>query len=152
MKQMAQAIPGRTVMAWFVFLLCSGCQVVPNEQGGRDLVPDPNAVAAVETGAEAGVGIIGMLSLIWPGLVPVAGIAAGILGTWRRMKPQVMAKTTEAESYYKAGEVLAASLEDIKKTQPDVWAKISPVIESALRPASAIEDTIRGFRHLPSKT
>lgn len=140
----------KLLFVWLV-LFCAGCQSVTDEQGKKVYIADPNAVARIEAGAEAGVGLAGALSLIWPALVPVAGIGAGILGTWRKMKPQVMAKTTEAEAYYKGGEVLAAALEDIKTTQPDVWAKVGPVIEKALRPVSIIEDTIRGFRNLPPK-
>lgn len=142
----------RKLMLLGTVLFCISCQTVTDEQGKKIYIADPNAVAKIEAGTEAGIGLAGALSLIWPALVPIAGIGAGILGTWRRMKPQVIAKTTEAEAYYQAGEVLATTLEDIKITQPEVWAKVGPVIEKALRPATAIENTIRGFRGLPPKT
>jgi len=143
----------KKVMLLYVLwsLLFIGCRTFVDEQGNQVTMADPNAIGKVEIAAEAAVGTAGALSLFWPALAPLAGIAAGILGTWRKMKPQVMAKTTEAGKYYTAGEVLAATLEDIKTTQPDTWAKIGPAIEKALKPATAVENTIRGFRHLPPK-
>ncbi len=137
--------------AIMAILFIVGCEVSVDEQGKKVYAADPNTVAKIEAGTEAGVTLAGALSLIWPALVPVAGIGAGVLGTWRKMKPQVMAKTTEAEAYYKAGEMLTTALEEIKTTQPATWAVVGPVIEKAFRPASAIEDTIRGFRGLPPK-
>ena len=104
---------------------CATTEMKPADGGGP---PDPNAVAVtvnkmipVEAVAEAGVGVLGILSMLWPGLLPLATAAGGILGTYKKLKPQIVAKTDEADSYYKAGELLTKALDDIKTTQPSTW-------------------------------
>jgi hypothetical protein len=107
---------------------------------------DPNEVQKVEAVAEGAVAAGGVASLFWPALAPIAGVAAGVLGTWKKMKPQIMAETRKSEIFYKGGMVLAGALEEVKTTQPEIWAKVGPVIAKATGPVSEAENAIRGFR------
>lgn len=142
-------------LMWVLMILgLAGCAITPARTGDQTGPPDPNVVnklVPVEAVAEAGVGVLGVLSMLWPGLLPVATAAGGILGTYKKLRPQVVAKTNEADSYYKAGELLTEALEDIKTNQPETWKVVGPAITKALAPVSKAENVIRGFRGLEPK-
>ena len=141
----------RKLVLVMVLLGLMGCAITPTGPADGVGPPDPNVVKTVlpvEAVAEAGVGVLGVLSLLWPGLLPIATAAGGILGTYKKLRPQIVAETDKADAYYKAGELLTKALEDIKTTQPSTWAIVGPAIQKTLAPVSKAEEVIRGFRHL----
>lgn len=91
----------------------SGCQ--QNQDGSWRL--NPFAAEQIEDAAETATGALGLLSLFVPGLAGVAGIAAGITGAYKKMKPGLT-------KYKNTSKHIVASVERIKKNQPELWAKI----------------------------
>ena len=129
----------------------AGCITSTNEKGEKTYSVDPNVAAKAELTAEAGITLVQALGLIWPALLPVATAGAGVIATYKKIKPKLTEATNEAETYYKAGEVLSTALEEIKTQQPEIWAKVAPELEKYISASHNIENAIRGFRHLAPK-
>ena len=131
-----------------IILAALGCEEM------KAAISEPNnpTVASLEDAAEGAVGLTQVLGAIWPVLIPIGTAAGGVLAAYKRLKPKIIESQKQGDKYYAAGESLAAVLEDIKMNEPELWAKIAPKIEDAAKSATEIENTIRGFRHLPPKT
>jgi hypothetical protein len=130
-----------------VMLACAGCLVgVDPETGERTYSLDANAAGKFEQGAEAGVTVVQGLSALFPALLPVGAAGAGILATWRKIKPKLVEASNERDTYFKAGEALATALEDVKTHSPETWEKIAPVLKTAVSKSATVENAIRGFR------
>ena len=141
-----------------VVLSIMGCtrQLITDPNTGETqtvMMLDPNnpTLQKAEAGAEGAVGILGAFSLLFPVLTPFAAAGAGILGTWKKVKPKLEEQTKKAEVSYKAGETLAYGLECIKTDYPDVWAKyIAPTLNRVKKPLSEVDMAIKGFRGTPN--
>lgn len=71
----------------------------------------------IEKGLDAGATGLGLISLFVPGLAGVGGIAAGVAGAFKKLKPELtkQKKTTEH---------IVTTIEQIKKDNPDIWNDI----------------------------
>jgi len=112
----------------------------------EQIISDPNVVSQIESVAEQGVTLTQTLGLIWPALLPIGGVAGGILGAYKRLKPKIKAAQDETNKCQAGGEVLADILEDVKNNEPDMWKKIGPQIAEASKISGNVSDAIRGFR------
>lgn len=109
---------------------------------------DPNKADQGEAIADALVGAGGLASLFWPALVPLVSVGGGVLATWRKMRPKLEQATHERDIGFKAGAAMAEALQMLKVKHPGVWDDVKPKIEAVAKPASEIENVIRGFRGL----
>lgn len=110
---------------------------------------DPNQADKGEAIAEVAIDAGGLASLFWPALVPLFSLGGGVLATWRKMRPKLEQATHERDIAYKAGTTLAEGYEFLKEKHPSVWDDVKPIIQKATKPASEMENAIRGFRGLP---
>lgn len=101
--------------------------------------------------AEVAVGAGGLASTFLPWLTPF--VAAGVAGlaTWRKIRPKLEQATKERDLSFKAGAVMAEGYEKLKEKHPAVWDDIKPIIQVVTKPASEIDNVIRGFRGLPPR-
>ena len=112
---------------------------------------DPNVADKYEDAAEGAVGTAAMLIPLLPWLAPFVTAGAGILATWKKLKPKLVASEEQKGDFVRGGELLAAALQEIKKNYPDTWEKISPMIMDSLRYSVRLENAVRKFRHLAPK-
>ena len=78
---------------------------------------NPFAANQIESAAETTTGVFSLLSLFIPGMAGVAGIAAGMTGVYKKMKPGLT-------RYKNTSQHIITSIEKIKKNQPELWDKI----------------------------
>ena len=109
---------------------------------------DPNKADKGEAIAEVAVGAGGVASLFWPALVPLVSAGAAGLATWRKIRPKLEQATHERDVGFKAGSAMAEAFDFLKEKHPAVWDDVKPIIEKVTKPASEMENTIRGFRGL----
>lgn len=99
----------------FVLLgILSGCE--QDTQTGKWRL-SPDTANQIGNAADVGTGLLGLASLFVPGLAGAAGIAAGVAGAYKKMKPGLT-------KYKKTSQHIVTSVENIKKNQPELWAKI----------------------------
>ena len=137
------------VLALWVGGMVGGCiSGTDPETGKKTYSADPCTVAKLEQGTEGAIGILGILSAFWPALIPVATGAAGAYGVYKRTKPKLDEAKTTAELYHTSTHTLVAVIEDIKKNEPETWAKLKPYLKDSKMGAN-IENVIRALRGLP---
>jgi hypothetical protein len=117
--------------------------------GERATTIAPEAVAAIDTAAEAAPGIAALLALFFPALYPAVGLVAGAAGAWARMKPRVVAATNEAEIYHAATESIVQTLEQWKTANPEAWETLRTSLGDNI--GENTEAVIRAMRGLPPK-
>lgn len=98
------------VVLFTILVALIGC--VSNGQGGYRLTF--GAADKIDKGIQAGAEGLSLLSLFIPGLAGVSAAAAGIAGTFKKMKP----KLTKQK---KATQHVVSVIEEIKKGQPEWW-------------------------------
>lgn len=109
---------------------------------------DPNTAGQVENAVEGAVGTAAALLPLLPWLAPFVAAGGGILGTYRKLKPKLTASENEKNNFVRGGEALATVLNEVKVNHPEVWNDIGPRISAVVKESAAIENAIRGFRHL----
>ena len=83
---------------------------------------DPVWGNKIENATDTASGALSLLSLFVPGAAGAAGIAAGVAATFKKMKPGLT-------KYKNTSQHVVASVEKIKKNQPELWAKIKGEFE-----------------------
>jgi thioredoxin-related protein len=101
------------IVLFTISLFCTSCH--QDETGKWRL--DPFAADRIEGTADTTAGVFSLLSLFIPGAAGVAGIAAGIAATFKKMKPGLT-------KYKNTSQHIVTSVERIKKNQPELWARI----------------------------
>lgn len=144
------------IVTAFLLILSAGCQKRLNpETGQKEYRIDPNVAQKVEEGTQAGIGILTILAAFWPALIPAMTAAAGVYGTWLKVKPRVTKYQQESQAYHTAGSVTAAGIEQFKKLYPKEWENLCQQLEKVKNKfvksedQVKIENIIRGFRGLP---
>ena len=94
-------------------LFYAGCH--QTESGQWKL--DPVWGNRIEKTTDTASGALSLLSLFIPGAAGAAGIAAGVAATFKKMKPSLT-------KYKNTSQHVVASVEKVKKKQPELWAKI----------------------------
>lgn len=128
--------------------VCVGC--VMDEVTGNVHV-DPNVAATYESIATGAVSVTSALQSLFPWLAPIVTGLIGLLTMWRRLKPQLTDANRKNDDLVWGGEILATVLDEIKESQPEVWAKVGPGIHNAIKSSASVENAIREFRHLAPK-
>lgn len=112
---------------------------------------DPGKADQGEAIVEVAVGAGGLASTFLPWLAPFVSAGAAGLATWRKIRPKLEQATKERDLSFKAGAVMAKGYEELKEKHPGVWDDIKPIIQVVTKPASEIDNVIRGFRGLPPR-
>jgi len=125
-----------------------GCAVT---QTGEPIVK-PETIQALDTAAAIADPLsitATSLGILWPPAAVIGGILAGMVGAWRKMKPELEVAKTEAKLGTLAGEATATALEAFKKANPDEWGTLSDYLESNHGPT--VDNFYRALRGLPPK-
>ena len=125
-------------------LVVSGC-----EELKRAASEDPNTTVAIEGAAEAGVGILQALAVLWPGAAAGAAGLGVALKAWRNAKKNLAQSETNSEQYYHATESLVQAIGEYRDENPDKWEKLKTTFEATIGPEA--ENVIRAIRNLPQK-
>ena len=112
---------------------------------------DPNKADKGEAIADAAVGAGGLASTFLPWLTPFVAAGAAGVATWRKIRPKLEQATHERDISAKAGSAMAEAIGILKEKHPGAWNDIKAPIESIAKPASELENVIRGFRGLPPR-
>jgi len=102
-----------TIITFASGLFLTGCQ--QGQDGHWRL--NPFTANQIESAGETATGALSLLSLFVPGAAGLAGIAAGVTGAYKKMKPGLT-------KYKNTSQHIVTSVEKIKKNQPELWAKI----------------------------
>lgn len=132
-------------------LLVAGCITETDSEGKKTHRLDPNAAAAIEKTADAGISILTIAGALWPALLPIVGALGGVYGTWKKMQPKYLAAKTEAELYYEITESAVMTIEDFKEEYPERWGVLKDEYWSKVISPEA-ENVIRALRGLPERT
>jgi len=126
--------------------------VDPNT-GVKTVSLDPNVPAVAEPLVEAAAGLA---PLFGDAGILVGGILVGILGAWRKVKPDLETAKSDAEQSYAAAAAVVEAVEEFKASNPSEWSKLGAMIEARLAKQGmdpeVIKNVIRGIRGLPAKT
>lgn len=117
-----------------------GTQLRPDVAAGLD-----RAAGTTETLAP----LLPLVSAFWPPAAAIGGILAGLIGMWKKLKPQVTEAQDEAYLNYTVVAALVESIEKWKEGRPDDWAYLKTKLEKAIGPKA--EAVIRALRNLPPK-
>jgi len=147
----------------FVFLMVIGlfvigCASSVNPETGETLHSlDPNIIADLQKIGEAGSMVLGILGMVWPVLLPIAGYVGGAVRIAKKLTPQLTEAQVEAQLYHTAASVTVLGLEEFKEEYPKEWKelgrKLDELKSKIIKPEDRlkIENAIRGFRGLPPK-
>jgi len=129
------------ILAVLLIIVVSGCQELL-----QPVSTEPNAPILIEPVVETGIGLAGLLGVLWPPLIPIATAAGGLFAGYKQLKPKLDEATSSKDKYFAGGEALAGVLENIKTENPDVWKLIGPKITEATKATNDIGAAIDGFR------
>lgn len=133
-----------------IVLGCIGCITATDPVTGEQMMGvDPNIATAIESGAQATIGILAILGTLWPVLIPIGTGIGGALVTWRKVKPKLTEAQSEATMYHSATESVVTALEDFKEKYPEGWDKLKAEFTHTI--GSNTENIIRAIRGLPPK-
>lgn len=124
-----------------LMLTClSSCVSMQDEDGNTFYRLSPTAHKTISDAGDAGTNILGILSVFFPALGPIAGAAAAGTYTWKRMGKQVT-------KYKQPLEHTVYVLEELKKNK-ELWAKVKPYLKGEADnvwsiPSANTEATIR---------
>ena len=125
-----------TLIAAAILVTVLGCSVVEQDDGtlGFKVGMSKEGHATIQKQIDTASGFLGSLSALFPALTPIAA-AAGVGGyTWKRMKKTVTKNR-------KPLEMLVQTLEKVKETDADAWAKVRAEIKKQY-PTIDIKGTI----------
>lgn len=146
----------KIILCLVVLCIISGCKTVTDDSGNETRVVDPNAVAKIESGVDAGAALSQLLApLIGPSAYLISGGLLTALGIWRKVKPKIMDATSSAEVAHATTTSVVEAIELYKKENPTEWAKLAPKVTEAIQKSGldpkVVGNVIRGIRGLPPK-
>ncbi len=139
----------KLLLAIVLLAVLSGCVKTVTDDGQEKYSFDPNVAAKVETGVQTGIGVMTILSAIFPVLLPIVGIGGGVLGTWLKVKPTLVKAQAKSTLYYNTTASIVAAIEDFKGNNPDKWAEVEKYLTKTV--GLGAENVIRALRNLPIK-
>jgi hypothetical protein len=140
-----------------MMLMLPACVRTVNPDGTTTLSADPCAVDAITEGGDAAVGIMTVLTPFFPWLAPIAAATAGIVGTIKIKKPQLVKAQTRQKMFHTVASSAVLAIDNLAKTNPDLTAKLlaeMEVIKTKIvspEDRAAIENVIRALRGKPPK-
>ncbi len=133
----------------------AGCVTSTDPTTGQQQVSvDPNVVEQAEAGAVAVAGILALLIPFFPWAFPALTALAGVIATWRKMKPKIVNAQSETEMYHSIASSVVLGIEEYKKLYPEKWEDLAEELEALknkiISPEDRlkIENVIRGLRGL----
>jgi hypothetical protein len=104
---------------------------------------------------DAGAGVAGGVSAIWPPAAIVGVILTAIAGAWRKTNPVLAAAKSNQEKYYNAAATIIAAIDAFKINAPADYQRLKEEL-TRLRDlnektiGTATEEVIREIRGLPA--
>jgi len=152
----------RTKLLWiammFLCLFVVGCVESVDTATGETLVSlDPNTIGELQRIGEAGSIVLGILGMIWPFLLPIAGYVGGIVKISRKLTPKLVEAQVEAQMYHTIASSTVLGIEEFKKEYPKEWGelevKLNELKDKIVKPEDQlrVENIIRGLRGLSPK-
>lgn len=127
-----------------------GCVRTLNPDTGQpEMKLSQEAATKIDAVTEAAPGVLTLLGAFFPVLLPFAGVAVGVGGTWKRMKPKVTVAQSEARQYHAVSESLVQTIEEYKRDYPEHWEKLRIKVDRNV--GANTEAVIRALRGLPPK-
>jgi hypothetical protein len=121
-------------LGWAISFIGCVTQTDPTT-GLQQTVVDPNVVVIGEESARAAIGIMTALTPLVPWAAPVGTALAAALGTWLKLKPQVVGAKDEVALYNETTKLVIKMIEDYKTANPEVWeSTIKPKYEKLIGP------------------
>ena len=118
------------VISWFLLFLCvTGCQLVKDETGTHVRL-SPQGYKTISDVGDSATGILSILSMFVPALIPVAAAATAGTAVWKKMGKKVTKYRTPLEHTVSAIETI--------KSNPALYEKVKPYLKGSavLPPAS----------------
>jgi hypothetical protein len=145
----------QVIIVCVILFPLGGCLTsVDPSTGQKQVSVDPNS-PVIMTGEAAAQGIMALGPFFGATGGLIAGIAAGILAAWKKVKPSLVAAKTEAAQYHAATAATVTALESFKASNPMEWTKLGELISTQLTKQNmdplVIENVIRAVRGLPAK-
>jgi len=138
------------VMCAGLSLVVAGCISTKDPVTGQTQTSlDPNTVGQVERAAETAIGILGLLGIVWPFLLPVATAGGAVYGTWKTVKPKLVTAQTQSQMYYSATASIVQGIEAYKAANREQWDNLEGYLAETIGPKA--ENIIRALRKLPAK-
>lgn len=141
-----------------VCLLVVGCLKSVSPETGETLHSlDPNTVENLQEMGEAGSMILGILSMFWPVLLPIAGYVGGAIRISKKLTPKLIEAQTETQMFHTIASSTILGIEEFKKEYPKEWKELEAELDAfknkVVKPEDQlnIENLIRGLRGLPPK-
>ena len=128
------------VISWFLLFLCvTGCQLVKDETGTHIRL-SPQSHKTISDVRGNATGILDMLSIFMPALIPVAAAATAGTAVWKKMGKKVTKYKTPLTHTVNV-------LEELKKNKK-LWAQVKPYLKGNTKnvwslPSAKTETTIR---------
>ncbi len=134
-------------------LFVAGCIDTVDPVTGEQLIRvEPNTAKLLDNiayVAEAAQPTGGALAVFWPVAGLITGIAGGLAGMWKKLKPKVVEAQKEADLYYATTASVVEAIEEFKKAYPDDWDNLEIRLEKAI--GRKTEAVIRALRGMPEK-
>jgi hypothetical protein len=128
------------VISWFLLFLCvTGCQLVKDETGTHIRL-SPQGHKTIGDVGDSATGILDILSVFVPALIPVAAAATAGTAVWKKMGKKVTKYKTPLEH-------TVGVLEGLKKDEK-LWKLVKPYLKGNVKdvwslPSAKTEATIR---------
>ena len=128
------------IISWFLLFLCvTGCQLIKDETGTHIRL-SPQGHKTISDVGDSATGILNILSVFVPTLIPVAAAATAGTAVWKKMGKKVTKYKTPLEHTVNV-------LEELKRNKK-LWAQVKPYLKGNTTnawslPSAKTEATIR---------
>lgn len=130
-------------------LICTviGCVATVNPQTGEETIRLSDGAAETISGIADIVEPIAIGSaVIFPGAAGISGLILGLIGMWKKMKPQVTAEKSAREMNYTILTNLVEAIELYKKEDTEGWKNLKAVLgDSTTLTAANVISEIRNI-------
>ena len=128
------------IISWFLLFLCvTGCQLVKDETGTHIRL-SPQGHKTISGVGDSATGILSILSMFVPALIPVAAAATAGTAVWKKMGKKV--------TKYKIPLKHTVNVVEAIKKNKKLWAQVKPYLKGNTKnvgslPSAKTETTIR---------
>lgn len=128
------------VISWFLLFLCvTGCQLVKDETGTHIRL-SPQGYKTISDVGDSATGVLNILSMFVPTLIPVVAAATVSTAVWKKMGKKVTKYKTPLEHTVNVVEAI--------KNDKKLWAQVKPYFKGNAKgvgsiPSAKTEATIR---------
>ena len=120
---------GIGVVLFTLICAANGCVTTVDPQTGvKTVMMDPDAAATIDGVADVAEPLVTAAGIIFPGFAALSGLILGLIGMWRKLKPQVVAEREARDMNYIVLSGLVTAIEDYKKEDSEGWANLKAVL------------------------